>query len=83
MRPLTPSFPGQLRHGPLVAFGFFVFAILLAYKSAQHVITNDVDSLAFAGMAFVGGVIIVAILNNWRQAAPQLTPQPAAAHWTR
>jgi hypothetical protein len=66
MRPLPQMFPGQLRRGPLMAFGFFVFALLLAYKVAQYIITNDTDSLAFAGMAFVGGVVVVAILNNWR-----------------
>ena len=67
MRSLAPAFSGgQLRRGPLMALGFFVFALLLAYKVAQYIITNDVDSLAFAGMAFVGGVIVVAILNNWR-----------------
>jgi hypothetical protein len=49
-----------------MAFGFFVFALLLAYKVAQYILTNDIDSLAFAAMAFVGGAIVVAILNNWR-----------------
>src|SRR5215471_17877389 len=69
MRPLVRSFSTggrNLRRGPLMAFGFFAFAILLAYKVGQYIINNDVESLAFAGMAFAGGVIVVAILNNWR-----------------
>jgi hypothetical protein len=55
-----------MRRGPLVAFGFFVFAMIAAYEVAGYIISNDVASLAFAAMAFVGGAIIIAILNNWR-----------------
>jgi hypothetical protein len=67
MRPLSQmAVQSRLRNGPLAAFGFFAFAILLAYKVAQYIITNDSESLAFAAMAFVGGAIVVAILNNWR-----------------
>jgi hypothetical protein len=66
MKPLTRPFPGQLRRSPLVAVGFCIFAILFAYKVADYILTNDIDSLALVGMAFGGGVIVVAILNNWR-----------------
>jgi hypothetical protein len=55
-----------MRRGPLLAFGFFVFAMIAAYEVAGYIISNDVASLAFAAMAFVGGAIIIAILNNWR-----------------
>jgi hypothetical protein len=66
VRLLAPSFPGSLRRGRLLGFGFFVFAMIAAYYVAGYIINNDVASLAFAAMAFVGGAIIVAILNNWR-----------------
>ena len=66
MRSLAQSFPGSLRRRPLLAFGFFVFAMIAAYEVAGYIISNDVASLAFAAMAFVGGAIIIAILNNWR-----------------
>ena len=66
MKSLAQSFPGSMRRGPLVAFGFFVFAMIAAYEVAGYIISNDVASLAFAAMAFVGGAIIIAILNNWR-----------------
>ncbi|MGA2429224.1 MAG: hypothetical protein ABSH13_12065 [Candidatus Acidiferrum sp.] len=66
MRPFAQSFPGNLRRGPLLAFGFFVFAMIAAYEVAGYIISNDVTSLAFVGMAFVGGAFVVAMLNNWR-----------------
>jgi len=40
--------------------------MIAAYEVAGYIISNDVASLAFAAMAFVGGAIIIAILNNWR-----------------
>jgi hypothetical protein len=66
VKSLAQSFPGSTRRGPLLAFGFFVFAMIAAYEVAGYIISNDVASLAFAAMAFVGGAIIIAILNNWR-----------------
>jgi hypothetical protein len=65
MRSLAAS-SGQLRRGPLLAIGFFVFAMLLAYKAAGYIVADDVDSLAFAGLAFVASALVVAILNDWR-----------------
>jgi len=58
--------PRHSRRGLFLAVGFFVFALLLAYKLAGFIITGDTNSLAFAGMAFVAGAILVGILNNWR-----------------
>jgi hypothetical protein len=66
MRSLSHPFPGQFRRGPLSAFAFFVFALIAAYKVAQYIINDDVASLAFVGMALVGGAFVVAMLNNWR-----------------
>ena len=66
MRPLIQALPGHLRRGPLFAFGFFVFGLIAAYKVAGYIISDDVPSLAFVGMAVVGGAFIVAMLNNWR-----------------
>jgi len=39
---------------------------VLAYEVSGYIIANDVKSLAFAALAFIGCVIIVAILNSWR-----------------
>jgi hypothetical protein len=66
MRLLAHSFPLSLRRGPLLAVGFFVFAMFAAYQVAGYIINNDVTSLAFVAMAFVGGAFVVAMLNNWR-----------------
>ena len=66
MRPLMQAFPVNLRRGPLFAFSFFVFGLIAAYKVAGYIISDDVPSLAFVGMAVVGGAFIVAMLNNWR-----------------
>jgi hypothetical protein len=66
VRPLAQVLPGQFRRGPLFAFGFFVFSLILAYKLAGFIIANDVAGLAYVGIAFVGGAFVVAMLNNWR-----------------
>jgi hypothetical protein len=52
---------------PLVAFGVFVVVIFSAYQAAQLVIAGDVNGLVFAGMLFVGGAVVVAILNDWHR----------------
>ena len=56
-----------MRRGPLLGAGLLIFGLLLAYKLAGFILTNDVTSLAFATMAFTAGAIVVAILNNWRR----------------
>ncbi len=66
MRPLTQVLPWQFHRGPLSGVAFFVFALLVAYKVAQYIVNGDVTSLAFVGMACVGGAFVVAMLNNWR-----------------
>ena len=38
MRLLAQSFPMSLRRGTLLAVGFFVFAMILAYELAGHFI---------------------------------------------
>src|SRR5262249_36951928 len=58
--------PGQMGRKPLIAFGFLVFAAFAAYKTAGFVINDDLQSLAFVGLAFVAGAGVVAMLNNWR-----------------
>jgi hypothetical protein len=66
MRLLAQVFPGSFRRGPGLTIAFFVFAMLAAYKVAGYILANDLDSLAFVAMAFVGGALVLAILKNWR-----------------
>jgi hypothetical protein len=57
----------RVSRNPLVAFGLFIIVIFVAYKAAQAILANDLNSLAFAGLLVVGGAVFVAILNDWRR----------------
>ena len=52
---------------PLVAFGLFAVVIFGAYKAAGAILANDISSLTYAALLFVGGAVVVAILNDWRR----------------
>src|SRR5437660_6669541 len=56
----------QLRKGPLLTIGTIVVGALGAYEAADYVIREDFTGMAYAGMALVGGMIVIGILNNWR-----------------
>jgi len=58
--------PVQFRRNPLFILGFLAFALVAAYKTAGYVIAGDMTGLAFVALAFAGGAIVIAILNNWR-----------------
>jgi hypothetical protein len=60
---LSPS-PSSKR--PLIVFGTLVVGAFAAYELAQSVINNDMKGLGYVGLGFAGGVVLVAILNNWR-----------------
>jgi hypothetical protein len=44
---------------------FWLVTTLLAYKVAGFIVAGDNASLSFAGLAFVGGALIIAILKDW------------------
>jgi hypothetical protein len=50
-----------------VALGLFALVIFSAYKAAEAILANDLTSLAYAGLLFVGGAVVIAILNDWRR----------------
>lgn len=56
----------QIRKGPLLTIGSYVVAAFAAYEAAQYVLNDDFTGLAYAGMAVVGGAIVIGILNSWR-----------------
>ena len=60
-----PSFRFSRNPGMSLIGLFVVF--WLAYQAAQLVLVGAVDTLIMAGMVFVGGAIVVAILNDWRR----------------
>jgi hypothetical protein len=69
MRIATPLSLHQVRKGPLLTIGTFVFGAFAAYKAAEYVISDDFAGLAYVGMIVVGGAIVLGILNNWRNGA--------------
>jgi hypothetical protein len=57
---------GSLHRGPLVAIGFLIFVAIAAYEVSQYVLADDITSLIYIAMLFVGGALVVGILNSWR-----------------
>jgi len=50
----------------MISLVIFVAGTLAAYQLAQYVITGNFVGLAYAGLATLGGVIVMGIINNWR-----------------
>ena len=61
----TPLF--RTSKSPLFAFGLLIVVIFAAYKSAEAILADDIMSLAFAAVLFIGGAVFIAILNDWRR----------------
>src|SRR5271167_2443980 len=66
MRIASAIASGQFGKRPLLAFGTLVVGAYAAYEFAQYVINDDMTGFAYAVLCIVGGSIVVAILNNWR-----------------
>jgi hypothetical protein len=66
MRTASALSSGQYRRRPLIVFGIVVVGAFAAYETAQFVINDDMTGMAYAVLCLVGGAIVVAILNNWR-----------------
>src|SRR5208282_4689231 len=66
MRLASALSSGDSRRRPLIVFGVLVVGAYAAYQTAQYVINDDMTGLAYAVMCIVAGVIVIAILNNWR-----------------
>lgn len=66
MRIASALSSGQFRRRPLIVFSILVVGAFAAYEAAQYVINDDMTGLAYAVMCLLGGAIVVAILNNWR-----------------
>src|SRR5467141_2809037 len=56
----------NFHRSPLAVMGFPVFFVVAAYKVAGYVLAADMTSLAFIVLALAGGVIVLVILNDWR-----------------
>src|SRR6267143_5532737 len=66
MRIASTLSSGHFRKGPLLTFGTLVVGALAAYLADEYVIRGDFTGMAYAGVALTGGVIVIRILNNWR-----------------
>jgi len=66
MRIASALSSGQLRRRPLGVFALLVVGAFAAYETAQYVINDDMTGLAYAVLCLLGGAIVVAILNSWR-----------------
>src|SRR6202790_1267299 len=60
---------GQFPRRTLLVLGTLVVGAFAAYETAQYVLNDDMTGLAYAVLCLVGGAIVVAILNNWRNGA--------------
>jgi hypothetical protein len=59
--------PSSISRNPLVAIGLFAVVIFAAYTAAEAILANDLISLVYAAILLGAGVVVVAILNNWRR----------------
>jgi hypothetical protein len=57
----------RISRNPLVAFALFAVVIFAAYKVAGFIVANDLMDLAYGAILFVGGAVVIAILNDWRR----------------
>ena len=66
MRIASISIASMTGRRPLVLFGTLILGAFAAYEGAQDVLNDDMTGLAYAGLCAMGGAILVAVLNNWR-----------------
>jgi len=50
---LLQTIPGEFRRGRRVTIAFFIVAIIVAYKAAGYIITNDLASLLYIALGFI------------------------------
>ncbi len=51
----------------LMVFGLIVLGACCAYQAAEAIVANNLVTLAYPFMFFVGGAVVIAILNDWRR----------------
>src|SRR5260370_21409432 len=66
MRSLVQSFPGQLRRSPIAASAFLLLAGVSAFKASMYLVNGDLVGLAYVGIAYGIGALVVTILRDWR-----------------
>jgi hypothetical protein len=66
MRHFTQAVPTQFRRSPLLAFALVVFVVFTAWKISEYIVAGQTGNLFFVGLGFAALVLVVAILNDWR-----------------
>lgn len=62
------TFPSlRSSRNPLATAGLIVVVLYAAYETAQIILADDLPTLGFAAIIFVGIAVVVAILNDWRR----------------
>jgi len=67
MRTLGTLSALKTSRNPLVPLGLFAVVIFVAYEAAGAILANDLTGLAYDGILLAAGVVVVAILNDWRR----------------
>lgn len=57
----------QVRRNPFLLLALLGGGLLVAYRSADAILSNDVPTLVLIGMAFICCAIVISILNDWRR----------------
>jgi hypothetical protein len=57
----------QATRNPIVSLGTAALILAAAYYAADAIINNDPNSLAYLALVFLGGSVVVAVLNDWRR----------------
>jgi len=66
MTSTAESFSREFRRGPLAVLAFLVLAAGTAYKTGTYLANGDFTGLAYVGLVYVIGVVIVVALHDWR-----------------
>src|SRR5713226_10527255 len=51
----------------LLSSGFFIFALLFAWRISGYIVNNDFSSLAFAAIICAGAAVVAVVLSSWRK----------------
>lgn len=60
------SFPTPIHRSPFVFFGFLLLIVFSVHFAVSRTLANDFMELLAALAAIVGGILILAVLRNWR-----------------
>lgn len=57
----------QIQKQPIIVIALLGGGLVVAYQSAQAILSNDIPGLAYLGMGFACFALVISILNNWRR----------------